>query len=202
MIVIVDYGRGNLFSLGQALRHVGAEYTVSADADEIIAAPRLILPGVGAFGDAMRTLAERGLVEPIRRAVGRGVPFLGICIGMQLLCSESEEFGRHQGFGFIPGTVTRLTEGDETRIPNIGWRSLNPAPDGFLRDLAAGTMAYFVHSYAPETEDPADVAATIRINGKEVPAVIRRDNVIGYQFHPEKSGPAGLDLLRRFLQLY
>jgi len=147
------------------------------------------------------------LIEPLREVARRGTPLLGICLGMQMLVDRSEEFGPHEGLGLIPGTVKRLPEGDEdsnaVRIPNVGWRPLRPVPgDPFLGDLATGAMMYFVHSYAPVVEDAAHVAATIEVNGVDVAAVIRRGNVVGCQFHPEKSGPAGLDLLRRFLDLF
>ncbi len=136
----------------------------------------------------------------------RGTPFLGICVGMQVLVTRGEEFGVHEGLGLIPGTVKRLPEGsagaDAIRIPNVGWRELHPnRDDPFLGDLAEGTMVYFVHSYAPVPDDPGYVSATIAVNGTDDPAVIRRGNAVGYQFHPEKSGPAGLGLLERFLEL-
>lgn len=207
MIAVVDYGRGNLFSLGQALNHLGAAFEITEHPELILAAEQVVLPGVGAFRDAMDGLARRGLVKPLREVVRRGTPLLGICLGMQILADRSEEFGLHEGLGFIPGTVKRLPEGGEgsniIRIPNVGWRALKPVPgDPFLGDLARGTMMYFVHSYAPLVEDAAHVAATIEVNGVDVAAAIRRGNVVGFQFHPEKSGPAGLDLLRRFLDFF
>lgn len=206
MIAVVDYGRGNLFSLGQALRHLGAAYEVTGDPGRILAAERVILPGVGAFGDAMQALVKRRLVEPLREVAARGTPLLGICLGMQLFASRSEEFGEHEGLDLIPGTVKRLPAGNAGRgsikIPNVGWRPLCPVTsDAFLGDLPSDTMVYFVHSYAPVVTDPAHVAATIAVNGSAVAAVIHRGKVLGYQFHPEKSGPAGLALLGRFLAL-
>lgn len=206
MIAVVDYGRGNLFSLGQALRHLGAAFEMTGEVAHILAAERVILPGVGAFGDAMAGLKARGLIAPLREVAERGTPLLGICVGMQMLADESEEFGVHEGLGLIPGTVRRLPEGGEkagaVRIPNVGWRALRPVPgDPFLGDLGEGAMVYFVHSYAPVPHDPGHVTATIAVNGADIAAVIRRDNVVGYQFHPEKSGPMGLALLERFLEL-
>lgn len=202
-VTIIDYGRGNLFSVGQALRHLGAAHRVSGDPAEIENADRLILPGVGAFGDAMATLQARELCGPIRRAVARGIPFLGICLGMQLLADDSEEFGIHSGLGIISGHVRRLPEGPETRIPNVGWRALTVAGgDPLLGNLDADAMVYFVHSFAFVADDPADVIATISINGHAVAAAVRRGNAIGYQFHPEKSGPVGLDLIDRFLKMH
>jgi len=206
VIAVVDYGRGNLFSLGQALRHLGASFEITADPSRVRSADRVILPGVGAFGDAMVKLRSLGMVEALRDIVSRGVPLLGICLGMQVLASRGEEFGLHEGLGFIPGTVTRLPEGngrpDSVRIPNVGWRLLKPmAGHGLLSDLTPGMMMYFVHSYTPIVDDAVHVAATTEVNGMAVAAVIHRDNVVGYQFHPEKSGTAGLTLLGRFLKL-
>ena len=206
MVVVIDYGRGNLFSLGQALRHLGVEHQISDEAADIEAADRIIFPGVGAFGDAMQGLRDRGLVEPLLMAAARGTPILGICVGCQLLLSRGEEFGLHEGLGLIPGTVRRLPElraGDPgaIRIPNVGWRPLDVRPDApVLGALPLGEMMYFVHSYAPRPDDPADVVATIAVNGESVPVAVRRNNVIGVQFHPEKSGPAGLALLAGFLE--
>ena len=206
MIVIVDYGRGNLFSLGQALRHIGADYVVSDRPDDLMKAARIVFPGVGAFGDAMQGLRARGLVEPLKEAARAGTPILGICVGCQLMLSRGEEFGAHEGLGFFPGVVARLPAPRESdpapiRIPNVGWRKL--AVRSGARTLNAGQAdewMYFVHSYAPRPEDPAHVAATIEVNGTDVPVAIERDNLAGVQFHPEKSGPAGLRLLARFLE--
>ncbi len=206
MIAIIDYGCGNLFSIGQALRHLRAPYEITADSSRIGMADRVILPGVGAFGDAMTELRNRGLNDVIRAVAERGTPLLGICVGMQLLADASEEFGVHEGLGLVPGTVRRLRDGDDgpdaVRIPNVGWRVLEARPsDPYLADLPPETMAYFVHSYAPVPIDPGHVSATIEVNGREVAAVIRCENVVGYQFHPEKSGVAGLGLMDRFLRL-
>jgi imidazole glycerol-phosphate synthase subunit HisH len=205
MIIVVDYGRGNLFSLGQALRHLGFEHRITDKPAEIETAERIIFPGVGAFGDAMQGLRQRGLVLPLMSAAARGVPILGICVGCQLLLSRGEEFGQHEGLGLIAGTVSRLPDprpGDPAaiRIPNVGWRPLDVRPGGrVLGELSAGQMMYFVHSYAPRPDDDAHVSATIAVNGENVPVAVERDNIVGVQFHPEKSGPAGLALLARFV---
>ena len=205
MIVVVDYGRGNLFSLGQALRQLGADHVISDDPDVLARAERIIFPGVGAFGDAMAGLRERGLVEPLRAAVLSGTPILGICVGCQLLLTRGEEFGQHDGLDLIPGTVARLPEPqadapDAARIPNVGWRPLEVREGTpVIGSLKAAEWMYFVHSYAPMVDDEKDIAATIRINGADIPVAIVRDNIVGVQFHPEKSGPAGLRLLARFL---
>lgn len=206
MTVVIDYGRGNLFSIGQAFRHLGVSHKISDRPADIETAERIIFPGVGAFGDAMQGLRDRGLVAPLLAAAAAGIPILGICVGCQLLLSRGEEFGMHDGLGLIPGTVARLPgprAGDPAaiRIPNVGWRPLNVRPGApVLSALAPDQMMYFVHSYAPRPDDPAHVSATIAVNGEEVPVAVRRDNVIGVQFHPEKSGPAGLALLAGFLE--
>ncbi len=205
MITVVDYGRGNLFSLGQALRHLGFAHTVSSDPADLDRADRILFPGVGAFGDAMEGLRARGLVEALRAAAERGVPILGICVGCQLLLGRGEEFGSHEGLGLIPGTVARLPgprEGDPAaiRIPNVGWRRLHVRPGApVLGALGPDDMMYFVHSFAPRPDDPSHVSATIPVNGEDVPVAVRRGNIVGVQFHPEKSGPAGLKLLSQFL---
>lgn len=206
MLTIVDYGRGNLFSLGYTLRHLGVDFAITNAPEEIRSADRIILPGVGAFGDAMQALAGRNLVEPLREAVEKGTPLLGICLGMQLLASRSEEFGAHEGLGFIPGTVSRLPVGsspDALRIPNVGWRRINVrAADPFVGDVQDKDMYYFVHSYTPVPDDPEHVSATIPYNGADIPVVIRRDQIMGTQFHPEKSGASGFRLLQSFLDRF
>ncbi len=205
MIVVVDYGRGNLFSLGQALRHLGFEHRVTDKPAEVESADRIVFPGVGAFGDAMRGLQDRKLVEPLLAAAAGGIPILGICVGCQLMLSRGEEFGNHQGLGLIPGVVSRLPDPRPNdpaaiRIPNVGWRALDIRPGRQLfGDMPQRQMFYFVHSYAPRPEIDAHVAATIAVNGEDIPVVIERDNIVGVQFHPEKSGPAGLAMLARFL---
>lgn len=206
MITVVDYGRGNLFSIGQALRHLEADYRISSDPEAVRAADRIVLPGVGAFGDARAGLEERSLIEPLREAAERGVPLLGICVGAQLLLTCGEEFGHHGGLDLIPGVVKRLPEpsddSDAIRIPNVGWRPLKPSPsDDFMDSEDDGSMVYFVHSFAPVVENPSHAAATITVNGADVPAIVHRDNVLGFQFHSEKSGPIGLGLIGRFLAI-
>jgi len=201
MITVIDYGRGNLFSLDQALKKIGAEAERVHAGDGVEAATKLILPGVGAFGDAMLGLKERGLVEPIREAVARGVPMLGICVGMQLLFTKGEEFGNHDGLNLVPGTVRRLPDSetkDADRIPNVGWRKVHPGPAAAAVGIEPGAEFYFVHSFAPVVDDAADVAGTISFNGKDVAIAVARGSVAGVQFHPEKSGAAGLAFLKAF----
>ncbi|MGN0997810.1 MAG: imidazole glycerol phosphate synthase subunit HisH [Candidatus Ventricola sp.] len=203
MIAIIDYGVGNLFSLKSSLGMVGAQATVSGDAQVLAAADRLILPGVGAFGDARARLAQTGLDEVIRREAARGKCILGICLGMQLLFERSYEFGEHEGLGLIPGEVVdmapRLPSG--LKVPHIGWNALRitrPAHP-LLRDVQQGEYMYFVHSFFAD-RCTADTLATTEY-GVELTAAVARGNVMGCQFHPEKSGAAGLRLLRAFCEM-
>jgi imidazole glycerol-phosphate synthase subunit HisH len=204
VICVVDYGRGNLQSLTMALTAVGAVFEVSSDPSEVASAGCIVLPGVGAFGDCMAGLVERGLVGPLRYAVlDRSVPFLGICVGMQIMADRGEEFGSHQGLGFIRGVVRRLPEPvalrGATRVPNVGWRELHFRVNAPLSSYR-GSMCYFVHSFALDDCDTNDVAATFDFNGRDVPAIVARDRMTGFQFHPEKSASAGLGLLQRFVE--
>ena len=207
MIPVVDYGRGNLFSIGRALATLDAPYRISGEPDTVARSEHIILPGVGAFGSAMAALTAKGLVEPLRAAAARGAALLGICVGAQVLLGRGEEFGDHEGLGLVPGAAKRLPEpngdpGRSTRIPNVGWRRLRIARDhAMMTPAAGGGMVYFVHSYAPMVDDPGHIAATIDINGRQIPAAFCAGNVAGFQFHPEKSGPLGLALIDRFLCL-
>ena len=197
-VAVVDYGAGNLRSAAKALEAAGAaQVVVTGDPDAIAAADRIVLPGVGAFAHCINALREKsGLEEALVEAVTvRGRPFLGICVGMQLLADEGHEHGVHQGLGWIPGTVERLAPADPAaKIPHIGWNRVEPAPGAPL----AGGDAYFVHSYRYRAADDADVLATTDYAGR-FPAVIGRGNLLGAQFHPEKSQAYGLGFLSRFL---
>ena len=208
VVTIIDYGIGNLYSVQRAVEMCGAMARVTSDPDEVEAAGCLILPGVGAFSDGMRGVREAGLVEPVRRYVAVGKPLLGICLGMQMLATVSEEFGEHEGLGLIPGRVIAVPETDvkdvRHKIPHIGWSALSPS-DGIswtdtpLEETAPGTSVYLVHSYHMNPDDPAHRLAECDYGGRRVTAAIRAGRVFGCQFHPEKSGPAGLAILRRFL---
>lgn len=199
MIAIVDYGVGNLRSVQKALERMGAEAIVSSDPAVLDAAQGVVLPGVGAFGDGMHNLRARGLVAPVLRQVEQGKPFLGICLGMQLLFEESEEMGHHQGLALLPGRVVRFVE-SELKVPHIGWNQLWVHGDGLLEGIADGAYAYFVHSYYPVPEEPGDVLATTEY-GVEFASVVARGMVFGAQFHPEKSQDVGLRLLGNFVRL-
>ena len=203
MIAIVDSGIANLGSVEAAFRRIGVAAQVVADGDLVRAADGVVLPGVGAFPDAMAALEARHFVEPICLAAEIGVPVLGICLGMQLLAEESEEFGRHKGLGLIPGQVVRLqTRHPGERVPNIGWCDVMPAPKAALyRGVAPGTALYFAHSYALACRDADDVVATIRFGGETVTVGVQRGNIHGAQFHPEKSQDGGLAILTAFAAL-
>lgn len=205
MISVVDYGRGNLFSISRALEALGHDFSVSDSPEDIAAASTVIVPGVGAFGVAMNQLEATGQADAIREAAVQGRRVIGICLGMQLLADQSEEFGMHRGLGLIRGEVRHLPEprinGEEaTRIPNIGWRRVQAAEASSLaHTLGASAYFYFVHSYGFYCADARDAAATIDVNGATIAVIVGRGNVWGFQFHPEKSGPNGLALLNRFL---
>lgn len=196
MIVIIDYGVGNLRSVQKALEQVGAAAIVSGDPASLDRADGIVLPGVGAFGDGMDHLRARGWVAPLREKARAGVPLLGICLGMQLLFDESEEMGRHAGLGLLPGRVVRFAEGD-LKVPHVGWNQLQVRKGALLAGIPSGSYAYFVHSYYSLPADEGDVWATTEY-GLEFASVVGRGKVMGAQFHPEKSQEVGLRLLRNF----
>ncbi len=198
--VIIDYGMGNLRSVERALAACGDTAVISADPDAVRRAQRLILPGVGAFGDAMVNLRRTGLDKAVVEAVSAGKPLLGLCLGLQLLFSESEEFGRHSGLDLIPGRVRRLQE-PKLHVPHVGWNQIEGMkPDPLLSQISEGAYFYFVHSYYVETAREADTLCWTEY-GRRFCSVARRGNVWGAQFHPEKSQSAGRQLLRNFLAL-
>jgi glutamine amidotransferase len=203
MITIVDYGVGNLRSVQKALERVGATADVTSDPAALDAAQGVVLPGVGAFGDGMDSLRARQLVAPVLRQVEAGKPLLGICLGMQLLFEESDEMGRHQGLGLLPGRVVRFPEG-ELKVPHIGWNQLQraePRPEMALLDgIGDGAYAYFVHSYYPVPDEPGDLLTTTEY-GLQFASVVGRRQIWGAQFHPEKSQDVGLRLLENFARL-
>ncbi len=203
MIAIVDYGVGNIFSLRCSLAALGEDVVLTADAGVLAAADGIILPGVGAFGDARAKLAEGGLDEVLVRLAREGKPLLGICLGMQMLFDESLEFGVHRGLGLIPGRVVpmRGVIPEDFAIPQIGWNALDytGVPSRLLEGTPEGTYVYFVHSYFA-SDCGADTVATCHY-GAPLTAVVERGNVFGCQFHPEKSGRAGLAILRRFCEI-
>lgn len=204
-VTVIDYGIGNVHSVVKALAFHGAAVSLSDQPDAIARADRLVLPGVGAFADGMKGLRERGLVEPIRAFVRTGRPFAGICLGMQLLLARSEEFGEHEGLGIIPGSVVAIPPTPGVKIPHIGWNRIEPRPGGTwsgtaLEGTEPGTMVYFVHSFTAQPRDESDRLADAWYGGHRISAAVRHENVYGFQFHPEKSGTAGLQILANFLR--
>jgi imidazole glycerol-phosphate synthase subunit HisH len=199
---IIDYDVGNIFSVEQACRKVGFDCAVSADPQGIASADAIILPGVGAFGDAMRKLHERGLAEAVARHVAAGRPLLGICLGMQLLMSGSEEFGAHEGLDLVPGQVRRFADAPGVKIPQVQWNELRFAPGSALfAGLDSGVPMYFLHSYyvAPAASDYFQ--ATAEYAGLDYCCALERENVFAVQFHPERSGEQGLEIFRNFKNL-
>lgn len=210
-VVIVDYGVGNLLSVRRSLEHVGGEVELCSDADACARAPKIILPGVGAFADGMAELRSLGLDIALREAAQRGTLILGICLGMQMLLDSSEEFGHSTGLGLIPGKVLGIPRvgdnGVPRKIPHIGWSELVYAGGrenwrgGVLEAVTAGSSVYFVHSFMAVPDDPTDCLANCLYEGQVLTAAVAHGNVSGCQFHPEKSGQVGLSVMRKFLEL-
>jgi len=197
VIAIADYGIGNLGSVTKGFRHAGAETILSGDPAVLRAADALILPGDGAFAATMDEVTRRGLVPILREAVAAGKPLLGICIGMQLLFEESEEHGRHEGLGLLPGRVRRFDDG--LPVPHMGWNRLRTRrPHPLLDGMADGAYVYFVHSYFCDAPDEVVIATSDY--GRDFPAVVGRGNVLGVQFHPEKSQAVGLRMVANFVR--
>lgn len=199
MIAIIDYGMGNLGSVNNALTRLGYESATSSDPAVIMAADKVILPGVGAFADAMKNLRQRGLDQCIKELVVRQTPLLGICLGLQLLFEESREHGRHQGLGIIPGRVVRFEI--DYKVPHMGWSDItvNPASRLF-KGISDGSYFYFVHSYYVVPDDPAVIAATCDY-GLPFTCAVETGMLFATQFHPEKSGDRGMEVLKNFLGL-
>jgi imidazole glycerol-phosphate synthase subunit HisH len=205
MIAVVDSGYGNLRSVEKALAHVGGDPVITADPDVVRRAERVVVPGQGAFRDCVAGLGERGLGESVRESIRRGVPFLGICLGLQVLFDESEEQGPCRGLGVLPGRVVRFRPQDPTlKVPHMGWNQVR-APEGAARDplwrgLDEAEYVYFVHSYYVVPADARAVALECDY-GERFCAAVRKDNVFACQFHPEKSQRVGLHILKNFVEL-
>ena len=203
MTAIINYGVGNLFSLTGSLKHLGIDTIVTADADEIRKADRIILPGVGAFADAKQKLLDTGLVPVLEEEVRNGKPLLGICLGMQMLFEKSYEYGEHEGLGFIKGSVCPLNEDipSDLKVPHIGWNKLiiKDKSNPMLRYTNDGDYVYYVHSfYAKDCDDSLVAYSEYHVN---VPGLVNSGNVFGAQFHPEKSGEVGLNMLKAFSEV-
>lgn len=208
-VTVIDYGVGNLLSVSRALEHCGARVTITSDAAAILTSARVVLPGVGAFADGMAALKTKGLDVVVHQVAVAGTPLLGICLGMQMLFDESEEFGATAGLGLIPGRVVHIpattTTGEPHKIPHIGWNELmlpaecNSWQSGLLAEVEPGEAVYFVHSFMAVPALPKFRLADCSYGGIPISAAVQRDNVMGCQFHPEKSGAVGLKILRRFI---
>ncbi|OGU15423.1 MAG: imidazole glycerol phosphate synthase, glutamine amidotransferase subunit [Geobacteraceae bacterium GWC2_53_11] len=206
MIAIIDYGMGNLRSVQKGFEKIGSEAVVTSDPQVVLDADRVVLPGVGAFRDCMHNLEQAGFVEPIQKVIAAGKPFLGICVGMQLLFSDSVEFGHYKGLDVIPGHVLRFPDqmtvaGEKLKVPQMGWNQLSfkrrpPAFEG----IDDGSNVYFVHSYYVKPDD-SSVIATTSDYGIEFCSSVWKDNVVATQFHPEKSQAVGLRILKNFAEL-
>jgi len=199
LIALIDYGIGNLHSVLNALIAVGAQVSIGGSPQAILSADKLVLPGVGAFGDGIRGLQERGLVEVIRAMVERRVPLLGICLGMQLLFEGSDERGQHSGLGLLPGRVRRF-QAPGFKVPHTGWNQLVlERGDRLLAEVPTGSFVYFNHSYYCDAHSPTEVIATTDY-GTCFPSIVGRDVLYGVQFHPEKSQAVGMRILRNFVE--
>lgn len=199
MVAVIDYDAGNIKSVQKALEHLGGQVSVTRDRDEILAADRVILPGVGNFGDAMAKINSFGLDEVIREVAERKTPFLGICLGLQLLFEESEESPGVRGLGLLSGRIVRIPKGEGLKVPQIGWNALKYPSEGRLfQGVAEGSYVYFVHSYYLQAQEKEIVKATVEY-GVSVEASVEKDNIFACQFHPEKSSDAGLQILKNFL---
>lgn len=201
MTAVIDYDAGNIKSVQKALEFLGEAVIVTRDPKEIVKAERVILPGVGNFGDAMAKLDGFGLIPVIKETAERGTPFLGICLGLQLLFEESEESPGVRGLGILPGRIVRIPNAEGLKVPQIGWNALEYPSEGRLfRNVPEGSYVYFVHSYYLQAADKGIVKATAEY-GVTVEASVERGNIFACQFHPEKSSDAGLQILRNFLAL-
>lgn len=202
MLAVIDYGAGNLRSVLHALNHLGAKNVqLVQKAEDLHGAERILLPGVGAFGAGMQQLHAQGLIEPLREVLAAGLPYLGICLGMQFLFETSDEMGDHVGLGVLPGKVTRFPAFDDLKVPHMGWNQLRmERPSPLMDGLKDESYAYFVHSYYCTPAQPEDTLITVDY-GIPFCAAVQRGNIYGVQFHPEKSQQTGLRILRNFLTL-
>lgn len=201
MIAIIDYDAGNVKSVEKALQFLGQEVVLTRDRELLLSADKVILPGVGAFGNAMDKLYQYGLVDVIHQIVEKGTPFLGICLGLQLMFESSEESPGVAGLGLLKGRIVRIPEKDGLKVPQIGWNDLQfPKESCLFKNFKGGEYVYFVHSYYLQAADESDVAATTEY-GVHIHAAVERGNVFACQFHPEKSADVGLKILKNFVDL-
>lgn len=201
MIAIIDYGAGNIQSVNKALAHIGCEAFITRDKDKILKADGAVLPGVGSFGDTMDTMTEYGIKDTVIEYAKSGKPFLGICLGLQLLFPKSEESPDANGLGIFDGSITKIPSGEGLKIPHIGWNSLDiKKSDGLFKGIGKNPYVYFVHSYFLNASDKSIVSAQTEY-GVTIDAAVEKGNVYATQFHPEKSGETGLKILRNFADI-
>lgn len=201
MIAIIDYGAGNLHSVKNALDFLGTESIITGNSEEILNADKVILPGVGAFGDAMNSMSESGLVETVKKVAASGKPFLGICLGLHLLFEESEESPDAIGLGIFKGKVVKIPDRENLKIPHMGWNSIKLTKDSkILKNIGSEPYVYFVHSYYIQPDDTEIVSATTEY-GQWLDIAVEKDNIFATQFHPEKSGDIGMEILKNFIAL-
>ncbi len=201
MIAIIDYDAGNIKSVEKALQYLGEEAVITRDREEILNSDKVILPGVGAFGDAMEKLHQYGLVDTIQEVVDRRIPFLGICLGLQLMFESSDEAPGVKGLGLLPGKILRIPKKGDMKIPHMGWNDIKIKEGAKLfAGLEDHPYVYFVHSYYLQADDPSIVAATTEY-GVTIHASVEKDNIFACQFHPEKSSTVGLQILKNFIAL-
>lgn len=206
-VTIVNYDIGNILSVKRAFEHCGADVLISRNADEIKKSERIIVPGVGAFNDCVTGLENYGLKESVMEFAASGRPYLGICVGMQMMMEESEEFGLHKGLGYLKGSVVKITEDvsenkKKYKVPFIGWKPLKKTHDTpLLKNISDNDRFYFIHSFKANPKNKSDLLAYYNYNGIHVSAIIGKNNMFGTQFHPEKSGEAGLHIIRNFLKI-
>lgn len=201
MIAIIDYGAGNIQSVSKALAHIGCEAFITRDKDKILKADGAVLPGVGSFGDTMDTMTEYGIKDTVIEYTKSGKPFLGICLGLQLLFPKSEESPDAEGLGIFDGSITKIPSGEGLKIPHIGWNSLDiKKSDGLFKGIGKNPYVYFVHSYFLNASDKSIVSAQTEY-GVTIDAAVEKGNVYATQFHPEKSGETGLKILRNFADI-
>lgn len=201
MIAIIDYGAGNIQSVSKAFAHIGCEAFITRDKDKILKADGAVLPGVGSFGDTMDTMTEYGIKDAVIEYTKSGKPFLGICLGLQLLFPKSEESPDAEGLGIFDGSITKIPSGEGLKIPHIGWNSLDiKKSDGLFKGIGKNPYVYFVHSYFLNASDKSIVSAQTEY-GVTIDAAVEKGNVYATQFHPEKSGETGLKILRNFADI-
>lgn len=209
-VIVVDYGSGNLLSIVRALENCGGTAVLTHDPGLVSSASHLVIPGVGAFGECMAKFHARELVEPVTRAIAAGAVTLGICVGMQILFEESEEFGSTPGLGLIPGRVTKIpsegADGERVKVPNVGWRRLLEPVSGawegtLLGNVPKGSHCYFVHSFMGVPNRDENRLADVLYGGRKICAAVRSGNLFGTQFHPEKSGQVGLSIFKTYLNM-